>query len=151
MTYAFHFWTTIIFIACVLGVILGTCAYLIFLERKVAAWVQDRLGPNRVGPRGLLQSVADGLKFLLKEDIIPAHVDKLLFLVAPCIALITALFAFAAVPFGATDSQSAYQFVIAPNLDIGIVFIFAVTSLAVYAIILGGWSANNKYSFIGAL
>src|SRR5262249_23398352 len=141
-------WHTLLTIAGVLAVLLGTCAFLIYVERKIAAYVQDRLGPNRCGPRGLLQSVADGLKFLLKEEIIPDHVDKLLFLVAPCIALITALFAFVAVPFGGTDPQSStaykdgYQFVIAPNLDIGIVFIFAVTSLAVYAIILGGWSAN---------
>src|SRR5437867_13119985 len=108
----FNLWYTLLTIAGILAALLGTCAFLIFVERNLAAYVQDRLGPNRVGPRGLLQSVADGLKFLLKEDIIPTHVDKLLFLVAPCIALITALFAFAAVPFGATDPQSAYQFVI---------------------------------------
>jgi NADH-quinone oxidoreductase subunit H len=141
----------------VLGVILGTCAMLIYVERKIAGYVQDRLGPNRVGPGGLFQSVADGLKFLLKEDIIPNYVDKFLFILAPAIAMTTALFAFAVVPFGGTTSPDAqnyaesYQFVIAPGIDIGIVFIFAATSLAVYAIILGGWSANNKYSFIGGL
>src|SRR5437588_4965442 len=144
-------------IAIVLGVILGTCAMLIYMERKVSAWVQDRVGPNRVGPKGLFQSVADARKFLLKEDIIPDHVDKVLFLVAPCIAIITALLAFSVVPFGPTDHPGSpeyrdhYQFIIAPGMDIGIVFIFAVTSLAVYAIILGGWSANNKYSLLGGL
>ncbi len=151
----------------VFAALTGSCALLIYFERKVAAFVQDRLGPNRVGPAGLLQSVADGLKFLFKEDIIPRHVDKVLFLLAPAIALGTALFAFAVVPFGAStpppqpDSSNyqqemqrykeSYQFVIAPGIDIGIVFVFAVTSLAVYAIILGGWSANNKYSLIGGL
>jgi NADH-quinone oxidoreductase subunit H len=174
-------------IVCILGFLLTACALLIYIERKVAAYVQDRIGPNRVGPWGLLQSVADGLKFLLKEDIIPWQVDKVLFLLAPVIALSTALLAFAVVPFGATthlpkapippsaareeagqawtayehamkqyladleNYRHSYQFVIAPGLDIGLVFIFAVTSLAVYAIILGGWSANNKYSLVGGL
>jgi NADH-quinone oxidoreductase subunit H len=153
----FNFWYSFWTIVGVLAVILGTCGFLIYVERKVAAYVQDRLGPNRVGPAGLFQSVADGLKFLLKEDVIPDHVDKVLFLLAPAIAMATALLAFAVVPFGATTSPddpaiaSTYQFVIAPGVDIGIVFIFAVTSLTVYAILLGGWSANNKYSFIGGL
>jgi NADH-quinone oxidoreductase subunit H len=136
-----------------MGVMLTVCAYLIFVERKVSAWVQDRIGPNRVGPWGLLQSLADGLKFLLKEDIIPDHVDKLFFMLAPAIAVTTALLAFAVVPFGSTypGNPSSHQFVIAPGVDIGIVFVFAVTSLTVYAIILGGWSSNSKYSLLGAL
>lgn len=143
---------TLVTIAAVLGAILGGCAYLIYIERKIAAFVQDRIGPNRVGPFGLLQPIADGLKFLFKEDIIPDHVDKLLFLLAPAVAMGTALLAFAVVPFGATDPTSTgYQFVIAPRVDIGILWVFAISSLAVYGIILGGWSANNKYSFIGAL
>jgi NADH-quinone oxidoreductase subunit H len=191
----FNLLYTLLTIVGVIAVILGTCAFLIYVERKVAAYMQDRLGPNRVGPAGLFQSVADGLKFLFKEDIIPSHVDRLLYLVAPAIALSTALLAFAVVPFGATsaaplppwrpdtlpaaDNQAeqekqkqeefvyhqkldeyrkqvaayrpSYQFVIAPNVDIGIIFLFAVSSLTVYAIILGGWSANSKYSFIGGL
>ncbi len=153
----FNLLQTVLTIAAVMGILLTTCGLLIFVERKVSAYMQDRIGPNRVGPAGLLQSVADVFKFLLKEDIIPRQVDKLLFLVAPCIALATTFLAFAAVPFGATDRpgteayRTSYQFVLAPGLDIGIVFIFAATSLTVYAIILGGWSANNKYSFIGGL
>src|SRR3954454_16554131 len=99
----FGLWYTLFNIAVVFGTLQGTCAMLIYVERRVAAWVQDRYGPNRVGPFGLLQSVADGLKFLLKEDVIPSHVDKLLFLVAPCIAVGTALLAFAVVPFGPTE------------------------------------------------
>jgi NADH-quinone oxidoreductase subunit H len=172
---AFNLWPTILTIVAVLGIILGVCAYLILIERKVAAYVQDRIGPNRVGPRGLLQPIADGLKFLFKEDIIPAHVDKLLYLLAPAVAMSTALVAFAVVPFGPTtvppepppahasseelaqfqEDLQAYretdQFVIAPNVDIGILYVFAVGSLAVYGIILGGWSANSKYSFLGGL
>jgi NADH-quinone oxidoreductase subunit H len=148
------------------------------LERKIAAWVQDRIGPNRVGPLGLLQPIADGIKFLLKEQVIPSHVDKVFYLLAPAIAVSTALFAFVVVPFGQTtpppsvrwprtvaeevrvgdtldEAVANYaertQFVIAPHVDIGILLVFAVTSLAVYGVILGGWSSNNKYSFLGGL
>src|SRR3954454_1587401 len=154
MHLAFHFWTTLILIAVLMGVLQGTCAYLILAERKISAWAQDRIGPNRVGPFGLLQPIADGLKFLFKEEIIPSHVDKLMFLLAPSIALITALLAVAVVPFGPTNmlpGQDAYEFVIAPGVDIGILFTFSITSLAAYAIILGGFASNDKYSFLGAL
>lgn len=181
----FNPWYTIPTIIVVIAILQLTCAYLIWLERKISAWVQDRIGPNRVGPYGLLQPIVDGLKFLFKEDVIPSYADKVLFLAAPAIAFGTAMLAFAVVPFGATTSppepppplaarapaaeqrahaeavaaferqlreyRESYQFVVAPGLDIGVVFIFAVTSLTVYAIILGGWSSNNKYSLIGAL
>ncbi|MCS6853074.1 MAG: NADH-quinone oxidoreductase subunit NuoH [Gemmataceae bacterium] len=146
--------TTLVTIVVVVSALQGACAYLILLERKIAAYVQDRIGPNRVGPRGLLQPIADGLKFLFKEEVIPDHVDKLFFLLAPAVAVSTALLAFAVVPFGPTSVEqppAGYQFVIAPRVDIGILFVFAVSSLAVYGIVLGGWSANNKYSFLGAL
>ncbi|CAN5329033.1 NADH-quinone oxidoreductase subunit NuoH [soil metagenome] len=146
----------LITVVVVMGALQGTCAYLIMVERKVCAWMQDRIGPNRVGPFGLLQPIADGLKFLLKEDIIPDHVDKFLFLMAPSVSVSTALLAFVVVPFGATNvagmpNPASYQFVIAPGLDIGIVFIFAISSLNVYGIVLGGWASNNKYSFLGAV
>jgi NADH-quinone oxidoreductase subunit H len=150
----FNLWITIITIAVVMGVMLTTCAYLIFLERKIAAWMQDRIGPNRVGPWGLLQSLADGLKFLLKEEIIPDYVDRVLFILAPAVATMTALVAFAVVPFGPTKetgSVGSYEFIIAPGIDIGIVFVFAVSSLNVYGVVLGGWASNNKYSFLGSL
>src|SRR5262245_4383236 len=175
----FNLLFTLITIVVVMGAILTICAYLILLERKVAAYVQDRLGPNRVGPFGLLQPIADGLKFLFKEEVIPRHVDRLFYLIAPAIATTTALLAFAVVPFGRTspppsvpwpatpeaaealaqtdfperaqEYNQQYQFVIAQHVDIGILFVLAIGSLAVYAIILGGWSSNNKYSLLGSL
>jgi NADH-quinone oxidoreductase subunit H len=149
----FHFWPTLITIVAVFGAVMTTCGMLIYVERKVAAYVQDRLGPNRVGPAGLLQSLADGLKFILKEEIVPDHVDKFLFILAPALAVGTALMAFAVVPFGPVypDDPDRYQFVIAPRVDVGIVFVFAIGSLAAYAIVLGGWSSNSKYSLLGAL
>src|SRR5436853_211986 len=107
MHYAFHFWTTLILIAVLMGVLQGTCAYLILAERKISAWAQDRIGPNRVGPFGLLQPIADGLKFLFKEEVIPGHVDRLFYLLAPGIAISTATLAFAVVPFGPTDAPPA--------------------------------------------
>ena len=144
--------TTLLVIMVALGAILGTCSYLIWLERKLSAWAQDRIGPNRVGPYGLLQPIADGLKFLLKEDIIPAKVDRTLYILAPAVAVFTTLLAFAVVPFGPTEGVPEwFRFIIAPNVDIGVVFIFAITSLAVYGIITGGWASNNKYSALGAL
>jgi NADH-quinone oxidoreductase subunit H len=143
---------TLLTIAVAVGAILGTVAYLILLERKLSAWMQDRRGPNRVGPMGMFQPFADGLKFLLKEDVIPAHADRTLFLAAPLIGLFMALMAFAVVPFGPTEGGPEWlRFIIAPNVDIGLVFIFAVTSLSVYGVILGGWASNNKYSALGSL
>lgn len=141
----------LILILAVLGTMLGACSYAIWLERKLAAWIQDRVGPNRVGKFGLLQPIADGAKFLLKEDIIPSHVDKVLFVIAPTISVFTTMLALSVVPLGPTTLGEGFNFVIAPKVDIGIVFLFSVTSLAVYGIILGGWSSNNKYSVLGAL
>jgi len=139
-------------IGAVLGGTMFACAYLIWLERKLAAWVQDRIGPNRVGKFGLLQPLADGAKFLLKEDVVPAHVDKALYFLAPSISVFTTFLAFSVVPFGPSSGQPGdFQFVIAPQTDIGILFVFAAGSLAVYGVILGGWASNNKYSMLGAL
>ena len=138
--------------AAVVAIVPGVCSYLIFAERKIAAWTQDRIGPNRVGPWGLFQPIADGLKFLFKEQVVPDHVNKVLYFLAPGIASLTTLLAFAVVPFGPTSPQpGAFQWVIAPGVDIGILYIFGIGSLAVYAIILGGWASNNKYSLLGAL
>jgi len=165
----FSFWFTVLLIAVVVFVILNTVAFMILVERKVSAFMQDRYGPNRVGPCGLFQPIVDGAKMLLKEDIIPTHVDKIFFLVAPCIAAGTSLLAFAIIPFGPTTPapapapsveafdaaqqayQSSHQYVIGAGVDIGMLFTFAVSSLAVYGVILGGWSSNNKYSILGSL
>lgn len=144
--------TWILKIGIVLALIMPICAYLVYLERKISAYMQDRIGPNRVGPFGLLQPVADGIKFLLKEDVVPLHGDRFLFFLAPTIALMTTLMALAVVPFGPTsENPDDWQFVIAPGIDIGIVYMFALGSLAVYSIILGGWASNSKYSMLGAL
>lgn len=146
----------ILAIVIVLNVNLGVCSYLILLERKLSAWMQDRHGPNRVGPFGLLQPLADMGKLLLKEDVIPGHVNKVLFVLAPGISVFTTFLAFAIVPFGPvptnlTPGDGQFPFIIAPGIDLGIVFIFAIGSLAVYGIILGGWASNNKYSALGCL
>ncbi len=129
---------------------------LILAERRISAFIQDRLGPNRVGPQGILQPLADGLKFLLKEEVIPNHVDRFLYLLAPAIILTPALMTFAVVPFG--DQISTYiaghlvtiRFQIA-DLDVGILYIVAVASLGVYGLVVGGYASNNKYSLLGGL
>jgi NADH-quinone oxidoreductase subunit H len=156
-------------IAGVIAFVMGTVAYIILAERKIAAWVQDRRGPNRVGPWGLLQPVADGGKMFLKEEVIPSHVDKVFFILAPIISFATAMLAIAVVPVGPTIAPPApqadvaafeeahaiyantFSYVIQPGLDIGILYVFAIGSLAVYGVIFAGWSANNKYSLLGSL
>jgi NADH-quinone oxidoreductase subunit H len=143
-------------IVVVASVLLGAVAYLIYVERKVAAFAQDRIGPNRAGgefgiPFGLLQPLADGAKMVLKEGVVPTYVNKPLYTLAPLIAIIAALLAFAVIPFGPAGKGELIDFQIAPGVDIGILYIFAVSSLAVYGVILAGWSSNNKYAFIGAL
>ena len=144
---------TLLTIGVVVAAIPGVCNYLILLERKLSAWMQDRIGPNRVGPMGLFQPIADGIKLLLKEEVIPPHVDKVLFVIAPAISVFTAMMAFAVVPFGPVDATvpSFVRFIIAPNIDIGVIFIFAIGSLGVYGVVLGGWASNNKYSALGAM
>src|SRR2546421_3538375 len=129
---------------------------LIWIERVVIALMQDRIGPNRVGPRGLLQSIADGIKLFFKEDIEPAAVDKRIYYLAPVISLIPAVAAGAAIPITAIsvrmgDGTIKPLPVVVGNVNIGILFILALSSLQVYGIVLGGWSSNNKYSLLGGL
>jgi NADH-quinone oxidoreductase subunit H len=140
----------------VVTISMGTVAYLIYVERKIAAYAQDRYGPNRAGkelgiPLGLLQPLADGAKMVLKEDVVPAYVSRPLFLLAPIIAIVCAMIGFAVVPFGPVGPGQIMNFQIAPDVSIGILYIFAIGSLAVYGIILAGWASNNKYAFLGAL
>ena len=139
-------------IGVVIGVLLLVIAYLIWVERKVMAHMQVRMGPMRVGWHGLLQPIADGLKLILKEDIIPANASKLLFIVSPAIAMVPALLTFAVIPFGDTISIMGISIdMVITDVNIGILFILAVSSVGVYGILLGGWSSNNKYSLLGGL
>lgn len=142
----------IIKIAVVIFVLLTTVAYLSFLERKVAGWIQLRVGPNRVGPWGLLQPAADGLKFIFKEDIIPLKANKLLYVIAPALGLIPALMTFIVVPYGAQVTLFGRDIDLhVTSFNVGLLYILALTSLGVYGIVLAGWSSNNKFSLIGGL
>ncbi len=125
---------------------------MIWAERRVSGWMQDRLGPNRVGPQGLLQPVADGLKFMFKEDLIPDHVDKPLYVLAPAMLLVPALVVVAVVPFGSSITLFGYEIPLQiADINIGILYILAITSLGVYGVVLGAWASNNKYSLLGGL
>jgi NADH-quinone oxidoreductase subunit H len=151
----------------VVVVLMSFCAYAVLAERKVSSWIQDRVGPNRtslpligsipvLGPfltrLGIFQPAADGLKFLFKEDVIPGHVNRFYYFLAPVLALVPALLTVTVVPFGQyADADGVLRPLILANLDIGILFIFAISSLGVYAIILAGWSANSKYPFLGGI
>ncbi|HUI07227.1 MAG TPA: NADH-quinone oxidoreductase subunit NuoH [Verrucomicrobiae bacterium] len=139
-------------IAAVLGVMLTIVAYTVLVERWVCAWMQDRLGPNRVGPFGLLQPLADFGKLVLKEDILPHHVHKIYYTLAPAITLMPALIVMAVVPWGSQLPIAGRMIdCVIANLDVGILFIFAITSLSVYGIVLAGWSSNSKYPFLGGV
>ena len=143
---------SLIKIVIVLGAVITTVAYVVLAERKVSAYIQNRLGPNRVGPWGLLQPLADGLKFILKEDVIPNHVNKAVYMIAPAVILVPALMGFAVVPFGdvITVMGREIELVIA-NVDIGVLYVLALSSLGVYGVVLGGWASNNKYALMGGI
>ncbi len=127
-------------------------AYLTLLERKVIAFMQVRLGPMRVGPYGLLQPIADGLKLLLKEDIVPARADRLIFTMAPIITLIPAFIVFAVIPFGPTIEVFGREVALhITDLNIGILYVLAISSIGILGVILGGWASNSKYPLLGAL
>jgi len=146
-------WPLLVAIGIVLAVVPILGLYLTFIERKVAAWIQDRVGPNRVGPWGLLQAVADGIKIFLKEQVIPDHVFKTVYFFAPTIGLICAMLSLAVIPFGPANANptEGFRAIIAPGVDIGILFVMGISSLSAYGIILGGWASNNKYSLYGAV
>lgn len=133
----------------IIVIILGGFAYLTYIERRVLARMQSRIGPNRAGPLGLLQPVADGIKLIFKEELIPAKADKLLFILAPVITVIPALILLAVVPFG--PPLGPYEQGLAAGVDIGILYIMAVSSIAVYGIVIAGWASNNKYALLGGL
>ncbi|HXI62945.1 MAG TPA: NADH-quinone oxidoreductase subunit NuoH [Gemmatimonadales bacterium] len=144
--------TSIIKIIVVFTALMVGIAFLTWLERRVCAWMQDRLGPNRVGPQGLLQPAADGLKNLVKEETLPAEADKVLFMLAPAISFVPALLTFAVIPFAAPlpTPWGDVDMVVA-NLPVGFLYILAFGSLGVYGIVLAGWSSNNKYALLGGL
>ncbi len=145
-------WNFILFsavkIACVVGAALTLFAYGVMIERRVSAAIQDRIGPNRVGPFGLLQPMADGIKAFLKEDFTPAHVRKVYFFIAPALSLIPALLVLAVIPFG---SHLGNQKMVIADLNVGILFTFGIASLGVYSIVLAGYAANSKYPFLGGI
>jgi NADH-quinone oxidoreductase subunit H len=131
----------IVILAC--AVLPGIGAVMVWAERRVSAFMQDRLGPNRVGPAGLLQPIADLLKFIFKEDVIPGHVNKTLYVLAPVMSLVPALVAFCVIPY-------ARGMAIA-DLNVGILLVFAISSIAVYGVSIGGWAGNSKYSLLGGV
>jgi len=170
-----QFFVSVVVLLLVVHVILGSVTLLIYLERKISAYMQDRIGPNRTGfdfglpPLrflkglwGLGQSLADGLKFMLKEDYTPARVDKVLFTLAPMVVIIPALIGFVVIPWGGVWEVGDFSFlgldftggrvvVAGADVHVGVIYLVAVASLGVYGITLGGWASNNKYSFLGGL
>jgi NADH-quinone oxidoreductase subunit H len=152
-------------IGLLVGGLMTAAAYLVLVERWMAAWVQDRKGPNRVGIPltkirlfGLGQPLADGLKIILKEDYTPSHVDRVLYNAAPLVILAASLAIFAAIPFGSVlpplgidGLPDPIPFLVAPGFSVGVLWVFALSSIAVYGVLLGGWASNNKYGFLGGL
>jgi NADH-quinone oxidoreductase subunit H len=130
------------------AILMTMVAYIVLVERRVCAFMQDRLGPNRVGPFGLLQPAADGIKAFLKEEFTPAHVRKIYFFLAPGIALMPAILNLAVIPFG---SKIGSQPMVLANLNVGILYTFGIVSLGVYSIVLAGYAANSKYPFLGGI
>ncbi len=142
-------------IVVVLIVVLTTVAFLTLAERKVLSWMQDRMGPMEVGPYGILQPLADGLKLFFKEDIIPAGANWALFSLAPILSLVPALIGFAVIPYGPNKEVELFGYTFRPfvitDINIGILYILAFASIGAYGVILGGWASNNKYSLLGGL
>ncbi len=141
-----YLWPGIVIVAQILLIVvplMGAVAYLTFAERKVIAAMQLRKGPNVVGPFGLLQPVADGLKLLVKETVVPSGANRVIFLLAPILTFVLSLIAWAVIPFDAGWVLS--------DINVGILYIFAISSLGVYGIIMAGWASNSKYAFLGAL
>src|SRR5437660_555057 len=147
MNWQFIFFT-LMKIFCVFLPLMSMVAYAVLVERKLAAAIQDRIGPNRTGPAGLLQPIADAIKAFLKEDFTPEHVRKVYFWIAPAITMIPALLTIAIIPFG---SNLGGQKMVIADLNVGILYTFGIVSLGVYGIVLAGYAANSKYPFLGGI
>src|ERR1051326_8337718 len=142
----------LILAVCVFALALVVATYSTYAERKIAAFLQDRLGPNRAGPFGILQPLADAVKMFMKEEMIPSVSNKTLFILGPSIAMLTSLMTGVVIPWGTsiTIGDKVYPLQIT-DLNIGILYLFGVVSLGVYGIMIGGWSSNNKYSLLGGI
>ena len=141
-----------ILVVIVFAVSLGIAAYSTYAERKVAAFLQDRVGPDRAGPFGLLQPLADGVKMFMKEEIIPSQADKALFILGPSIMMMTACMTGVVIPWGDSLMINGTEYPVQiTDINIGILYVFGVVSIGVYGIMIGGWASNNKYSLMGAI
>src|SRR5438034_8981124 len=140
------FYATVVSMAAIVAIVaplMGAVAYLTLWERKLIGWMQIRLGPNRVGPLGLLQPIADAIKLMFKELIVPTGANKFLFIFAPMLTLMPALAAWAVIPFGPEA--------VLADINAGLLYVMAITSMGVYGIIIAGWASNSKYAFLGAM
>jgi len=136
----------------IVGVIKLTVPFQILAERKISGWMQDRVGPNRCGPFGIIQPFADGLKLFFKEDFMPSGVDKVTYILGPCVAMFMAIAAFAVIPFGGTIEIGGRVINLqVASVEVGLLYILAIGALSVYGVVLGGWASNSKYSFLGGL
>jgi NADH-quinone oxidoreductase subunit H len=150
MTEVLTFKLILVFV--VFGITLLVAMYSTYLERKVAAFIQDRVGPDRAGPFGILQPLADGVKMFMKEEIIPNVSNKTLFIIGPCIAMMTAIMAGVVIPWGNILTVGGKEYVLQiADPNIGILYVFAVVSIGVYGIMIGGWASNNKFSLLGGI
>ena len=141
-----------VLILVVFAITLGVAAYSTYFERKIAAFMQDRVGPDRAGPFGIFQPLADAVKMFMKEDFIPSHANKWLFIMGPCLSMLTALMTSAVVPFGDTVTIAGVTFDLQGiDVNIGILWVFGIVSLGVYGIWIGGWASNNKYALLGGI
>jgi len=142
----------IVLVVIIFAISLVIAMYSTYAERKIAAFLQDRVGPNRAGPWGILQPLADGGKMFLKEEIIPTNASPFLFIAGPSLAIMTACIGSAVIPWGQTMTIGSYTFDLqVTDINVGILYIFGVVSLGVYGIMIGGWASNNKYSLLGAI
>lgn len=146
------FFAKAIFIGVIFLITLGIAAYSTYIERKVAAFFQDRVGPDRAGPFGILQPLADAVKMFMKEDFIPSYANKWLFIAGPSLAMLTALMTSAVIPFGDEVTLFGTTFTLQGiDVNIGILWVFGIVSLGVYGILIGGWASNNKYALLGGI